>query len=352
MCKEIMSIVFVAISLNAAAAEDHFKSHLDATLGRVATEHQISAMAVAVVEDGKLRYSAGFGFTDEQTRSAVSDQTRLRVASISKLFTAQAIMQLVDKEKLSLDDNAGIYIPEFKGTGITIKHLLTHTSGLQDRVRPVPFAENRSVKQYLLKVLKENQNITPGVKFEYTDTGFNVLGHIVEVASGVNYRDYITNRILQPAGMKNSGFYSGQGGVEPDAQPYSDGRIIGLHVQRPHDPSFFPSEGLISSVADLSSWISLTLAMDESILSKASFRQMLKPQQHTPWEGVRIGLGWQISQSESGSYAYHLGAIRGYKSILLTDPGKGRAIIVLTNSSDAPRWKIVKRIESELSDAR
>jgi CubicO group peptidase (beta-lactamase class C family) len=194
-------------------------------------------------------------------------------------------------------------------------------------------------------VLAVNPDIKAGIKFHYSDTGFNILGNIISKVSGLSYPTYIQRYILQPSEMNASGFYSGVNGLSPGVEPYKNGQIIPQDQRWPFDPQFFPAEGLITTVSDLSLWVNEVLAKNPKLLTKISHQQMLAPQHNPTWENTRIGLGWFMVKRNGIEYTYHMGSVRGYESIIAMDINASSAIILLTNSSDVPRWEIVDLIE-------
>jgi CubicO group peptidase (beta-lactamase class C family) len=147
--KSIWILVIFILSFPSYALERSVKKELDNELAAVANEFEIPALALAVIASGKLVYKEGFGFQGKENTLPVTNNTLFRIASISKLFTAQAIMQLVEKNKLNLDDRVSEYLPEMMGSNITIRQLLTHSSGLRDQLRPVPRESKRSAQDYL-----------------------------------------------------------------------------------------------------------------------------------------------------------------------------------------------------------
>jgi len=343
-------IVLLTISFNAIANEMDSQVELTTSLEKIRLTNDIPAMAVAIISSGEVIYSKGFGFLDEMKNKPTTSQSLFRIASISKLFTAQAIMQLVEQEKIKLDDNIGKYLPVFEKNKITIKQLLTHSSGLHDTVKPLGFDVRRSEKAYLDSVMQSQPQTNEDKTFDYSDTGFNVLGSVITAVTGVKYEKYIYNNILQPSGMQESNYFNGTNAFFADASPTYQGKLISKPEQRPYDVTFNPSEGLVANVHDLSRWLKLTLANHPSLLKKQSYQQMLIPQVKTSWGEIYMGLGWQVYKKDSENIARHPGSIRGYKSLILTYPESKNALILLTNSSDTPRWEIAKSITKILKE--
>jgi CubicO group peptidase (beta-lactamase class C family) len=334
------------LTLSSKVFSNQLNTHdeLTDTLEKIRLHNNIPAMAVAIISKGEVTYINGFGYLDEVELKPTTKSSLFRIASISKLFTAQAIMQLVENKKLGLNDNVSQYLSIFENTSITIKQLLTHSSGLSDSVRPVKFDDKRSEQSYLELVKNATVNNLEKKSFEYSDTGFNVLGSVISAISGVSYEKYIHENILMPAGMQGSQYFNGINENIAEAPPTFEGKLIDKSGQRPYDLSFNPSEGLVSNVYDLSLWLKLTLANDISILKQQTYKNMLAPQIKTTWGEIYMGLGWQVYKNEVTNVARHPGSIRGYKSLIIAYPEYGNAMILLTNSSTAPRWEIAKII--------
>ncbi|RDX36586.1 class A beta-lactamase-related serine hydrolase [Kangiella sp. HD9-110m-PIT-SAG07] len=275
-----------------------------------------------------------------------------RTASLSKIFTAQAIMQLVEREEISLDDKVAQYLPQFDDSPITIRHLLTHSSGLSDQVGPLPIDKMRSLKSYLSHLSEQAVNVKPGNSFEYSDGGFNILGAIVSVVSDMRFEDYITKNILLPTDMRHSGYFDGKQGIKAEALPTYEGEFLNKDQLRPYDVAFYPSEGLVSNVADLSRWLVSTLTLSEKVLTKDSYRSMLQPQLKTTWGEIYMGLGWQVYEKNGQSVARHPGSIRGYKALIISFPESQDAMILLSNAHETPRWDIARVIREILTEQK
>ncbi|WP_444944768.1 serine hydrolase domain-containing protein [Microbulbifer sp. ZKSA006] len=343
MYKLILTILFLASS-SALANKAIIHDELTLTLENIRIKNDIPSMSVAVITSGEVTYIKGFGFIDEEQKKATNSESLFRTASISKLFTAQAIMQLVEKNEIELNEKVGRYLPDFTDSNITVKQLLTHSSGLDDTIKPVNFEKQRTISSYLDTVKQSLPKNTETQGFEYSDTNYNVLGAIISAVSGESYEKYLHANILIPAKMNKSGYFNGANTYFSEAEPTYKGKLIDKLDQRPYDLSFNPSEGLISSVHDLSLWLTLTLSGNSSLLSKQTYKDMLEPQVKTSWGEIYMGLGWQVYKSSNDKIARHPGSIRGYKSLILTYPDSQNALILLTNSSNTPRWEIAQSI--------
>ena len=166
----------------------------------------------------------------------------------------------------------------------------THSSGLSDSVRPVKYDDKRSEQSYLELVKNAAVNNLENNSFEYSDTGSNVLGGVINAISGDRYEKYIHENILIPAGMQSNQYFNGINENIAEAPPTFKGKLIDKSERRAYDLSFNPSEGLVSNVYDLSLWLKRTLANDISILKQQTYKNMLAPQIETTWGGIYMGI--------------------------------------------------------------
>lgn len=337
-------------TLPALAAEQTTEDVLDLELAAIAQEFSIPALSVAVIASGKLVYASGTGHIDNHQKVNTTADTAFRVASISKLFTAQAVMQLIEQERLSLSDPIGDYIPAFRQSPITILQLLTHTSGLEDALRPEGGEGRKPTDTYLSLISASAPLGESAHEFAYSDTGFNLLGAIVASVSGMPFDDYVQQNVLNPVEMQHTGYYDGRRGIAPEAPPTYQGKVLTPELRRPFDPSFYPSEGLVSTASDLGRWLVATLNRDSRLLASPSYAQMLEPRVKTSWGDIQVGLAWQVYEKDSRFVARHPGSVRGYKSLIISYPEERNAIVLLTNAAKAPRFEIADRLTENLRD--
>jgi CubicO group peptidase (beta-lactamase class C family) len=331
----ITTILLVAcFSIEANLNEPENNKKLNEALSAIQASHNIPTLSVAVIEEGEFVYSASFG-------EVVDEAPKFRIASITKLFTAQAIMQLVELGIVQLDDPVSRYIEQFDGKPTTIEDLMSHGSGLRDTVSPVSPEEKRSFDEYLEQSLKGNAPSTNSV-FEYADLNFNILGEILHVAMGIEYIDYVRANIIERLGLKDTYFYQHNASFDEPVSPHHNYGFVTDATQRPYDPSYAPSEGLISTATDLAAWTIAILSEHPALLSIESYRDMQTPRGKTTWGDLQIALGWQVLGHEIMQLAQHAGSMNGYKSLLITYPLKKRAVVVLGNAEEMPRWAIAQ----------
>jgi CubicO group peptidase (beta-lactamase class C family) len=327
---------------NAALTDAETSKVLDQALSEIQVLHNIPTLSVAVVEEGEFVYLASFGEVGDNA-------PRFRIASITKLFTAQAIMQLNEIGLIQLDDLVSRYLEQFEGSQTTIEDLMSHGSGLRDKVSPVPIEDNRSFEEYLDRSLSGVEPSTNSV-FHYADLNYNILGQIIQTATGLQYSSYIRANIIDRLGLKDTFFYhQGVDLIEPEP-PHHNYGFIGKASPRPYDLSYEASEGLISTASDLAVWSIAVLLEHPALLSVESYRDMQTPRGKTAWGDLQIALGWQVLGHEVMQLAQHAGSMIGYKSLVITYPLKKRAIVVLANAEEVPRWGIAQVVNQVIDE--
>ena len=326
------------------------------------------AVSYGIVRDGTLVHAAGFGVR-AQGGPAPDERTVFRIASMSKSFTASAIMLLRDGGTLALDDPAAKYVPELAGlpnTGpITIRNLLTMTAGFPtddpwgDRQQGLPIKDFRA-----LLADGVGFNWAPGTRFEYSNLGYAVLGLIVTAASGVPYDEFVRTRLLAPLGMNRTGFTAEEFEASELALGYRRGPNGWEEV--PFDPygAFAPMGGVFSCVADLTTWSAgfaaafpPSGAADAHPLAAASRRQMQLPQAVTGWRAPdRIpggppaapsyyGFGLFVDEDPAlGRVVSHSGGYPGFGSNMRWHPATGVGVIALGNGTYAAMYALAELV--------
>lgn len=325
--------------------EQPINQKLDIALENMRAENSVPAMAVGIIEKGEIYYQNGFGLTS--TGQAVTSGTKFRVASITKLFTAQAVMQLAERGKLNLDDQVEKYLPEFSGQDISIVELMTHYSGLKDKVKPKSESKQLSVNQYLQQSIDRQRKRNKS--FEYADLNFNALGAVVAKVSSKSYESYVSENIIKPLKLIDTGFMQLGSSFLPDVEPYINGLILRRASKRPFDPSFSPSEGLVTNINELLIWLNATLSHEETLLKTQTYKDMIVPRKSTDWGKIKMGLGWQLYSNENGKVIQHAGSFKGVKALLIAYPEIQRGIVILSNADELPRWDIASHINKILN---
>ncbi len=304
---------------------------------------RIPGFALAIVRGDEVLYLKGYGIADETDRP-VTAQTPFRIASVSKTFTALALMQLEDGGRVDLDATVSRYLPDLgSALGVyeqmTIRQLLNHTAGFDAQLEyqvTSPEAQAVSIRDLVSRFSTVPLSHAPGVEFEYNNAGYIVLGEVISQVSGFSYADYLQRNILDPLEMHHT--FTSMDSAAGDAPAvgyrtlFGFPRVSGLTVAPAHVPAF----GLLSSAEDLSHYMIAMLngGLYEGtrVLSEENVAEMLTPSAAES-AYVSYGLGWYVT---SGSF-YHGGELTDYqaKVKVLPEDELGVAFLINTSSSTA-----------------
>lgn len=306
-----------------------------------AYQGDVPGASLLVLQDGIPLVARGMGKSDLETGTAAGPQTNYRLASLSKQFTAAAILLLLQDGKLTLDDPARRWLPLLPPeTGaITLRHLLTHTSGLIDY-------EDLMVEPYtgqihdagVLALLAQEHRLyfAPGTAYRYSNSAYALLSLIVERASGMDYPGFLQARIFQPLGMTHTlAFVDGAAAVPQRAFGYSwaDG-----HWQRTDQSStsaVLGDGGIYSNIDDLAKWDAALY--DDRLLTSASRALAFGPHAEVTGEGyqARYGFGWRMT----GDTQWHSGETIGFRNVIVRWPARHLSVVLLTNRNDSEPYK-------------
>lgn len=314
----------------------------------------VPGAAVLVLKDGQPVFRRGYGLAVVEDSTPVSPATNFRLASVSKQFTAAAILLLAEDGRLSIDDPLKKWLPSLPAMAdaMTLRHLLSHTSGLLDYEDLMDPADTRQVHDIDVLRLLEKENRTyfaPGSDYRYSNSGYALLALVVGKASGSDFASFLRQRIFLPLGMDAT--YAHQDGVdEVPTRAYGYSQIDG-HWQRTDQSTtsaVLGDGGIYSSLDDLARWDAALY--DERLLRRASLRLAFSPATKTPEPDVpHYGFGWRIN----GDALWHSGESIGFRNVILRYPKQKLTVIVLTNRNDpepyplaleiARRWQETKR---------
>ncbi len=316
--------------------------------GAMAAE-RIPGLSIAVVRGADTIVARGWGYADLENRVPATAQTVYRIGSITKQFTALAIMQLAEQGRLSLNDTLQRFVPSFPTPGrhVTIRHLLTHTSGIpsytsighawQDKMRlDLPHDS-------LLALVRDRApDFPPGERFLYDNTGYYLLGMVIEAASGQSWAHYLATHVFAPLGLSATTFCDTRPLIANRAQGYqSDSSgIINADFISMGQP--FGAGSLCSTVMDLLAW-QRALAGDR-LLRPGGYATMSTPGRLT--NGTATGYGYGLGAGELNGHRSigHAGGINGFSSMLSVFPDDSLVVVVLANSEEANTSRIAQRI--------
>jgi D-alanyl-D-alanine carboxypeptidase len=295
--------------------------------------------AVLVVKDGTVLYRRAIGMASMELGVPLQPDTIFRLGSITKQFTAAAIMMLVEEGKVVLTDPVEKYIPGYPTQGhvITVEHLLTHTSGIQSYTSIPGWFPNRirtdmSVAELVDGFKKEPMLFAPGTRYSYNNSAYVLLGAIIEKASGTTYEQFLTSRIFTPLGMTRT-FYGSNGPIIRDrAQGYTlDGDTVKnsqfLSMTQP-----YAAGSLLSTVDDLAKWDAALLA--NRLLKPESLQKMATPYTLEDGSSTGYGYGLQVSTLRGRETVEHGGGINGFSTYALSVPRERVYVAVLCNAEN------------------
>jgi N-acyl-D-amino-acid deacylase len=308
---------------------------------------------VMVIRNDEVLYAAGYGSADLEHGVPITPQTPFRLASVSKQFTSMAIMILADRGELSYDDPMVKYLPELErfGETITLRHLLTHTSGLPDYYDVLEAASTEHMPDteqamQFLAAWGEPPLFAPGERYEYSNPGYEMLALVVERVSGQDFGRFLEDNIFAPLGMKNTVTV-----VRDRAPTEIPNRALGyarregaFELLDDHQLNYIlGSGGLYSSVEDLALWNS---ALDgETLVSRATLEAAWTPVELAGGETYPYGFGWRLGDYGGlGPRMCHSGHWLGFSNFLVRYPSQRVTIIVLSNIEDFASEEYAGRI--------
>jgi CubicO group peptidase (beta-lactamase class C family) len=351
----ISSVISLSIVLQVCAQPEKAEDGIRAIMQQQA----VAGLSVAVVKKGKLIYTHSFGMRDLETNLPLTNENLFRIASISKSFSATAIMQLVEKKKLSLDDDVSNLIgfkvrnPKYPETVITLRNLMSHRSSLND-----------SQGYFTLDVINPDKNpdwakcfsdYSPGKEYRYCNLNYNMVGTIIERVSGERFDQYIKHHVLDPLSLyggycvdsldktrfaniyeylvDSSKFRPSPGAYAPRSEE------IAKYVMGYSTPIFSPTGGMKISATDLAKYMTMHMQMGKNngnrIISKKSAREMQTPLPGKENYGLAIETSTRLIPGKT--MKGHTGSAYGLYSIMYFHPKEKFGIVVISNGCD-PRY--------------
>jgi len=289
--------------------------------------------SLLVVREGEPVVRRAYGLANMEEGVAAAPQTNYRLASVTKQFTAAAILLLVEDGRVRLDDRARMWLPTLPPAteAITIQHLLTHTSGLIDYEDVIPPSMTDQLHDADVLTILESQDRTyfaPGTGYRYSNSAYALLALIVGKASGKTFATFMRERVFLPLGMNVTVAHEeGISVVANRAFGYSEG-----HGWRRTDQSqtsaVLGDGGIYSSIDDLAKWDAALY--DERLLKKDSLRLAFTPATPTDDPDIEYGFGWRIT----GETLWHSGESIGFRNVIVRYPKRRLTIVLLTNRND------------------
>jgi CubicO group peptidase (beta-lactamase class C family) len=305
---------------------------------------------VLVIQDGRIVLEKGYGLANLESGSPIEPNTAFLLASVSKQFTAMAIMILAERGRLSYDDPLSRFFPGFPpyADKITVRHLLNHTSGLQDyeqlfvKTGKISADWPRSIKgppdncepsaADALRLLEEQTELRfqPGAKWEYSNSGYMVLGQIVEKASGQRYRDFLRDTIFHPLGMTETAVYDETKPKIPNrAASYRQASSKFANIDYTPLNGIYGEDNVVSTLNDMYKWDQALYT--DTLVRQSTLAQAFRPGRLNDNSATDYGFGWSIGDRLGLHYVEHGGGWLGFRTFVLRYPQHRFSVIVLSN---------------------
>lgn len=298
--------------------------------------HPIPGLALEIIQHGKPARIAAYGMANLEWRAPVTPETVFEIGSMTKQFTAAGIMLLAQEGKLSVDDKISRYLKDTPASWgkITLRHLLTHTSGLRNYTGLDGFELTRHLTQaqFIRRIGREPMDFAPGEKWSYCNTGFNLLGYVIENVSGQGYWTFMRERIFGPLDMESTSQRDPRQIIPHRASGYETNRA-GQYINRDYDlTDIFAAGAMVSTIGDLAKW---NAALDgQKLLTPATEAEMWTPVRLNDGSTHAYGFGWFLDPLQGHPNIGHSGSTSGFSASLQRFPKDGLAVIVLTNSDE------------------
>jgi CubicO group peptidase (beta-lactamase class C family) len=342
----LASLVVVLIIATLASALQATPATVTLQIDEVMRSHAAAedfSGSVLVARDGHILYQHAFGYANLEWKIPNDLQTKFEIGSMTKQFTALLVLQFVNEGRINLDGHLSDYLPYYRkdtGNRVTVRQLLSHTSGIPNFISAPGFLDGPpsrttyNVKDFAQKYCSGDLEFEPGTRFHYSNSGYFLLGAVLEQVSGISYEQLLKDRIFKPLGMNDSGYTHSETIIAHRASGY-ERSSDGLRNARFYDMSIpFAAGALYSTVGDLFLW---DQALYGERLLPANLRDLLfKPNLES------YGFGWGILIPKSGSpnagetVLMHGGAIFGFQSVIERLP-KQKELIVLLDNTDSPK---------------
>jgi CubicO group peptidase (beta-lactamase class C family) len=295
----------------------------------------VPGASVLVLRDGAPLFRRAYGMADLEQRIPATPATNYRLASMTKQFTAAAILLLAEDGRLSLDDPIRKWLPSLPPAAapVTLRELLTHTAGLIDYEDLIPASATQQVHDADVLHLLESQDRTyfaPGTSYRYSNSGYALLALVVARASGTGFASFLRQRIFLRLGMRDTVAYeAGVSSVPHRAYGYSESGEVWTRTDQSLTSAVLGDGGVYSSIDDLAKWDAAL--SDTRLLRAASLQLAFTPATPTDDPAVRYGFGWRIT----GETLWHSGETVGFRNVIVRWPRRHFTVIVLSNR-DAP----------------
>src|ERR1041385_679322 len=338
----LLLILLLSIS---CAAQDDVSARVDEYIRTEMQAQQIPGLALAVVKDGKMVIARGYGFANVEHQVPVKPETIFQSGSTGKQFTATAVMMLVEEGKLSLDDKITKYFPDCPTAwrDITVRHLLTHTSGMTDYPSDFDLRRDYTEDELYQRIKTISLAFQPGEKWSYSNLAYVMLGILIHKISGKFYGDFLQERIFKPLDMSTARIISEADIVPNRAAGY---RLVNGELKNQDwvSPSLNTTAdgALYLTVYDMAKWDAALYT--EKLLKRSSLEQMWTPVKLNDGKTFPYGFGWGLGNVRGHHVIEHGGSWQGFKAQISRYVDDKLTIILFANQTRANQTKLAHDI--------
>jgi D-alanyl-D-alanine carboxypeptidase len=298
-------------------------------------KHQIAGLALTVVKNGRAIKTKCYGVANLEWNVPVGKDTVFEIGSVTKQFTAACILMLAEEGKLSLDDKISQHLSNTPAawTNITVRHLLTHTSGIKNYTVLDGFelSKHLTQAQFIQRMASEPLNFQPGDSWAYCNTGYSLLGYIVENASGKNYWDFLQERIFQPLQMTNTTKRLPSEVIPHRAAGYE--LKSHTHINRDYElTDLFSAGAILSTITDMAKWNAGVSG--DALLKPSSKEQWWTPVKLNDGKTKNYGFGWFLDPLNGHKDIGHGGSTSGFSATIQRFPDDKLSILMLSNADE------------------
>jgi len=341
-----LALVFVFSSCRQEKSKDQAQSqnkdklvenHVDSIVSPFLKESLIAGTVIGIAKEGKIIFLKSYGFSDIEKKIPMETTAVFPTASVTKTFTAIAIMQLIEKGLINLDDNIEKYLDfSTKDKIVTVRQLLNHTSGIKDYTEsdiPNKLQEVGYSTEKFLELLEQKEfDFEPGDARDYNNSGFVLLALIIEKLSGLSYEEYLNKNIFQPVGMTNTSNCYTESIKSKIVEGYNLNKDGKLNPAKLDDLEMSRGAGTVcSTVEDLLKWLN-ALHRTNKLLDEKGYNAMKTPNKLKKGAFTNYGLGLEINQYKGNNVISHNGIITGYLSDTRYFPESDLTIVTLINT--------------------
>ena len=336
----VLSLVFICLFVTLSANADEIDDFVRAQL----RERHIPGAAIAVVKNGKIVKAEGYGLASVEFNVPATRETVFEIGSVSKQLTAAGIMLLVEDDKINLDEKISKYLPNTpeSWSKITVRNLLTHTSGVKTYTGLTGFELSKRLNrdQFIKALSAYPLDFEPGASWNYSNSGYNLLGFIIESVSDENYWDFMRTRIFNPLGMTKTSNRDPRYIIPNRATGYEweNGKLVG----RDYDlTDVFSAGAIVSTVLDLAKWDAAL--RNDTLLKKESKKQIWTPFVLNDGKPYPYGFGWNIGEIRGHRLISHSGQTAGFGANISRYIDDDLTVIALTNLGESGMGTLLAR---------